>query len=117
MPIQKKDGVKGLVLSGTAYLLLNRQMGKKVFYFRHTHIPGVPFVVKENKPVTAVKLLRHFINWGKGQKNVREVLVNVVTGLSDPVKMTKMYERLGMRHVGGSFSVWLGDTAQGRKTA
>ena len=79
------------------------------------YVTDIAFVVREDKPVTAVKLLRHFINWGKGQPNVREVLINVITGLSDPVKMTTMYERLGMRHVGGSFSVWLGNTSQGRE--
>lgn len=72
----------------------------------------IAFFVEENRPVTAVKLLRRFIYWAQQQPNVREVLVNVTHGLGDMERMKTMYEKLGMRHVGGSFSVRLGNLAE-----
>jgi hypothetical protein len=72
----------------------------------------IAFFVEENHPVTAVKLLRTFIYWARQQPNVREVLVNVTHGLGDMERMKTMYEKLGMRHVGGSFSIRLGNLAE-----
>ena len=72
----------------------------------------IAFFVQENRPVTAIKLLRRFIYWAQQQPNVREVLVNVTHGLGDVERMKTMYEKLGMRHVGGSFSLLLGNLAE-----
>lgn len=72
----------------------------------------IAFFVKEDKPVTAVKLLRRFIYWAQQQPNVREVLINVTHGLGDVDRMKTMYEKLGLHHVGGSFSIRLGNLAE-----
>jgi hypothetical protein len=63
------------------------------------------FYVEEGRPVTAIKLLRRFIYWANQQPNVDEVLVSVTHGIGDLDRVKVLYEKLGMTHIGGVFSM------------
>lgn len=121
-PQQGRKDMRFLMNSKTAIVLVDRssdgellgvlagQVVKQSFVDLR-FATDLAFYVQEDHPITAVKLLRHFINWAKGQPNVREILIQVSTGLGDSERMTTMYEKLGLRHMGGCFSVWLGGQA------
>lgn len=63
------------------------------------------FVVEPGHPVQAVMLARHFIHWARKQPNVKEVTLQISTGLANVDRVARMYEKLGMRNMGGCFTV------------
>ena len=83
----------------------------KQSFVKNRFVTDLAFFVREDKPITAVKLLRHFIDWGRKQKNINEVIINVSSGLGDTERMKTMYEKLGLRWMGGCFCLELGKVA------
>lgn len=65
------------------------------------------FVVMPGHPVQAVMLARQFIHWAKQQRNVREVTLQISSGLANVDRVALMYEKLGMRNMGACFTLQL----------
>ena len=114
--------MRQLIQSKTGLVIVDEQEGELLgvlagqvmvwAFVNLRYATDIAFFVREDRPVTAVKLLRRFVYWAQKQRNVREVLINVTHGLGDLDRVKVMYEKLGMIHVGGSFSVRLGNLAE-----
>ena len=106
MLINSKTGLVVIDVDAEGNLLgvLAAQRVKQIFT-DHWYCVDQAFFVQENKPISALKLVRHFLWWAQQQKGVNEAIVNVTHGLGDPERMRVMYEKLGMTHLGGSFGV------------
>ena len=65
------------------------------------------FVVKPGHPIQAVMLARHFIHWARQQKNVKEVILQISSGLANADRVAKLYEKLGLRNMGACFALYL----------
>jgi hypothetical protein len=65
------------------------------------------FVVMPNHPAQAVALARHFIHWAKAQKNVKEVTLQISSGLANADRVSEMYEKLGLKKMGSCHTVYL----------
>lgn len=65
------------------------------------------FVVKPGNPVMAVMLARRFIQWARGQKNVKEITLQISSGLANADRVARMYEKLGLRNMGACFTLYL----------
>jgi len=65
------------------------------------------FVVMPGHPIQAVQLARQFVHWAKGMRNVKEIVLNISSGLGNVERVGEMYERLGMRKMGGTYAIYL----------
>lgn len=65
------------------------------------------FVVLPGHPIQAVQIARQFVHWAKQQRNVKEIVLNISSGLGNVDRTGKMYERLGMRKMGGTYAIYL----------
>lgn len=63
------------------------------------------FIVKPGHPIQAVMLARHFIHWARKQPNVREVTLQISSGLRNNERVARMYEKLGMKNMGACFTL------------
>lgn len=85
--------------------VLAGQVMKQAFV-KSRYATDLAFVVERGYPIHAVALARHFIHWARSHKNCREVVLNISSGLDDADRLGVMYEKLGLRKVGGCFSAY-----------
>jgi len=46
-------------------------------------------------------MVRRFIKWAKGMPGVVEITLGISSGIGDVARVGRMYERMGLEHVGG----------------
>jgi hypothetical protein len=105
MLIQSKTGLVIVdEIEGEIAGVLAAQRMKQAFC-DHWIAVDLAYFVEENKPITAMKLVRHYLWWAQQQKGVNEALINVTHGVGDVERAKELFVKLGMTHVGGSFAV------------
>jgi len=76
-------------------------------FVKQRYATDVGFVVLPGHPIQAVGLARHFIHWSRQQKGVRDVTLQISSGLANVDRVGKLYEKLGLRHMGGCYTMFL----------
>lgn len=81
------------------------QLGR-VWYSDDLYATDLGFVVRpEYSGLYAWLMAKKFIRWAKSDKRVVEVTMQISSGLGDTERVGKMYESLGLKHMGGCYTV------------
>ena len=83
------------------------QVGR-VWYSEDCYATDIGFVVlPEYSGIYAWLMARKFIRWAKAQPKVVEVTMQISSGLGDIERTGKMYESIGLKKMGGCYTVAL----------
>ena len=48
-------------------------------------------------------MMRRFISWSKENRGVSEIMLGISSGIGDPERTKKLYERMGAVKIGDNF--------------
>lgn len=93
--------VDGVVVGGLAGQVLKQS------FVDCRYATDVGFAVLPKHPIQAVMLVRRFVQWARKQPGVKEITLQISSGLANADRVGRMYERLGLRHMGACFTGYL----------
>lgn len=76
-----------------------------LFYSRQRYATDIAVYVREGYRHLAPRLFREFIKWAKSKPRVVQITLGLASGIGDPDRVGRMYEKLGLFRVGGIYSV------------
>jgi len=76
-----------------------------LFYSRQRYATDLAVYVRDGYRHLAPRLFREFIKWAKSKPRVVQITLGLASGIGDPDRVGRMYEKLGLFRVGGIYSV------------
>jgi hypothetical protein len=118
-----RPNIRMLIKSPTARVIVAVHDGKiagcligvveKLWFSEDLIAHDVAFGVKpEVSGLYAWIMARQFIRWARSHKKVVDVTMQISSGLGDPERVGMLYEALGMKKMGGCYSLFVNGGAQ-----
>jgi len=75
----------------------------QIWYSRKKQATDLFFYVTEKGTGWGAKMMRRFITWASEDGGVKEIMLGINSGIGDPDRTKKLYERMGAVKIGDSF--------------
>jgi len=75
----------------------------QIWYSRKKQAADLFFYVTEKGKGWGAKMMRRFITWASEDTGVKEIMLGINSGIGDPERTRKLYERMGAIKIGDSF--------------
>ena len=75
----------------------------QLWYSRKKQATDLFFYVTDKGTVWGAKMMRRFISWAKENRGVGEIMLGIGSGIGDPDRTRKLYERMGAIKIGDNF--------------
>lgn len=75
-----------------------------LWFSKACYATDIAFLVKPGFPVQGFLLAKRFIRWAKSIPDVVDITLNISSGLDIDNRLGRMYERLGLKPMGGCYS-------------
>jgi hypothetical protein len=76
----------------------------RLWFSKKFYATDIAFLVKPGHPMQGYLMAKRFVNWAKSFNDVIDVTMQISSGLGDTDRIGRMYERLGLKRVGGCFT-------------
>lgn len=76
---------------------------EELFFSRQKMATDLAIYVRKEHRNMAPNLLRTFVKWAQSKTKMSRIILGISSGIGDPRRTGKMYERLGFNQVGGIF--------------
>ena len=75
----------------------------QLWYSRKKQATDLFFYVTDKGVGWGAKMMRRFISWSKENRGVGEIMLGIGSGIGDPDRTRKLYERMGAIKIGDNF--------------
>lgn len=75
-----------------------------LWFSKSCYATDVAFLVKSGYPMQSYLLAKTFVQWAKSFDDVVDITLNISSGLDPKGRLGKLYERLGLKPMGGCYS-------------
>ena len=75
----------------------------QLWYSRKKQATDLFFYVTDKGTGWGAKMMRRFISWAKENRGVSEIMLGIGSGIGDPDRTRKLYERMGAIKIGDNF--------------
>jgi hypothetical protein len=75
-----------------------------LWFSKACYATDIAFLVKPGNPVQGFLLAKRFIRWAKAIPDVVDITLNISSGLDTDNRLGRLYERLGLKPMGGCYS-------------
>ena len=75
----------------------------QLWYSKKKQASDLFFYVTEAGVGWGAKMMRRFISWAKESRGVGEIMLGISSGIGDPERTKKLYERMGAVKIGDNF--------------
>ena len=75
----------------------------QLWYSRKKQATDLFFYVTDKGTGWGAKMMRRFISWAKENRGVGEIMLGIGSGIGDPDRTRKLYERMGAIKIGDNF--------------
>lgn len=75
-----------------------------LWFSKACYATDIAFLVKPGNPVQGFLLAKRFIRWAKAIPDVVDITLNISSGMDLNNRLGRMYERLGLKPMGGCYS-------------
>ena len=75
----------------------------QLWYSKKKQATDLFFYVTDKGTGWGAKMMRRFISWSKENPGVKEIMLGISSGIGDPDRTRKLYERMGAVKIGDNF--------------
>ena len=75
----------------------------QLWYSKKKQASDLFFYVTDAGVGWGAKMMRRFISWAKESRGVGEIMLGISSGIGDPERTKKLYERMGAVKIGDNF--------------
>ena len=75
----------------------------QLWYSKKKQASDLFFYVTDAGVGWGAKMMRRFISWAKENRGVSEIMLGISSGIGDPERTKKLYERMGAVKIGDNF--------------
>ena len=75
----------------------------QLWYSKKKQASDLFFYVTDAGTGWGAKMMRRFISWSKENRGVSEIMLGISSGIGDPERTKKLYERMGAVKIGDNF--------------
>lgn len=115
-----RPNIRALIKSERSFVLVCEHEGKisgiligvidRLWYSEDMIAHDLAFAVKpEVSGLYAWLMVKQFMRWAKSKPGVVDITMQVSSGLGDTERVGALYETLGMKKMGGCYSLFVGD--------
>ena len=75
----------------------------QLWYSKKKQASDLFFYVTDAGVGWGAKMMRRFISWSKESRGVGEIMLGISSGIGDPERTKRLYERMGAVKIGDNF--------------